>query len=121
MRITTLLVALAATLTLAAPASAEPRVGGKYKVTGTNFDGSPYSGTAEITASSNSTCRIVWNTGGSTSTGFCMRDDSSLAAAYQMGKSIGLVIYTIQPDGKLNGVWTIADKSGAGTELLVPK
>jgi len=46
-------------------------VGGKYAVTGTNLDGSPYSGTATIARTSNSTCRIRWETG-ATSDGICM-------------------------------------------------
>lgn len=102
-------------------AFAETKVGGTYDVKGTNFDGSPYGGQAEIVASSNTTCRITWRTGGSTSQGFCMRDDYSLAAAYSLGNAIGLVIYQIESDGTLRGVWTIKDKSGAGTEVLTPR
>ncbi|MDR3375297.1 MAG: hypothetical protein P4L98_16340 [Ancalomicrobiaceae bacterium] len=104
-----------------ATAFAGPQVGGEYKVKGTNFDGSAYSGTATITPASNSTCRIVWKTGGTTSTGFCMRNDDSLAAAYKLGAAVGLVIYHIEDDGTLDGVWTIADKAGAGTEVLTPR
>ena len=102
----------------AAAASAQ-NVGGKYTVQGTNFDGSPYSGTATITRSSNSTCRMHWETG-STSDGICMLANASLAAAYKMGDAVGLVLYDVQSDGTLKGVWTIADKSGAGTETLTP-
>lgn len=102
-------------------AFAEPRVGGSYDVKGTNFDGSPYRGRAEITVSSNTTCRITWKTGDTTSEGFCMRDDYSLAAAYVLGDEVGLVIYQIEKDGTLRGVWTIKDKSGAGTEVLTPR
>jgi hypothetical protein len=106
------------TVGFAAAASAQT-VGGKYTVQGTNFDGSPYSGTATITRSSNSTCRMHWETG-STSDGICMLANASLAAAYKMGDSVGLVLYDVQSDGTLKGVWTIADKSGAGTETLTP-
>ena len=102
----------------AAAASAQS-VGGKYSVNGTNFDGSAYSGTAVITRSSGSTCRIRWQTG-STSDGICMLANGSLAAAYAMGNAFGLVLYELQPDGTLKGVWTIADKSGSGTEILTP-
>ncbi len=106
------------TVGFAAAASAQS-VGGKYDVKGTNFDGSPYTGTATITRSSDSTCRIRWDTG-STSTGICMLANASLAAAYQMGDAVGLVLYDLQSDGSLKGVWTIADKPGAGTENLTP-
>jgi len=69
----------------AAPAFAEPEVhAGEYVVKGTNFDGSPYSGTAHIAITSNSTCEITWKTGGSSSAGICMRDTDSFAAAYRM-------------------------------------
>ena len=105
---------------LASAAQAQT-VGGSYEVHGTNFDGSKYGGTAQITRSSNSTCRIRWQTGGSTSTGFCMLANRSFAAAYKLGNDVGLVVYELQPDGSLEGVWTIADKSGAGTETLIPR
>jgi hypothetical protein len=102
------------------PAAFSQTVGGEYQVKGTNFDGSAYNGTAQITPSSNSTCRIEWKTGGSTSAGFCMLAGDALAAAYKLGDSVGLVLYKLQPDGSLKGVWTIADKPGAGTEILTP-
>ena len=94
-------------------------VGGEYRVRGTNFDGSPYSGTATITPSSNSTCRIEWRTG-STSAGFCMLANKAFAAAYKMDDGVGLIVYELQPDGSLKGYWTLADKSGSGTETLTP-
>jgi hypothetical protein len=102
-------------------AATAQNVGGTYTVRGTNFDGTVYSGTAVVTLTSNTTCRIVWQTGGSTSTGICMRNHDSFSAAYLLGNSIGLVIYQIKADGSMEGVWTIADQSGAGTELLTPR
>ncbi|MBV8776847.1 MAG: hypothetical protein JO258_06585 [Alphaproteobacteria bacterium] len=118
MRKSILAISLLAGIAAAAAAQAQS-IGGRYEVHGTNFDGSPYSGTATITRSSNSTCRIRWSTG-STSEGFCMLANKSFAAAYKMGNAVGLVVYELQPDGTLEGVWTIADKSGAGTETLTP-
>ena len=115
----TLIAAALLSAAFALPASAQS-VGGKYNVKGTNFDGSPYEGTAVISRSSDSTCRIHWQTGGSTSDGFCMFADRSLAAAYKLGDDVGLVLYELQPDGSLRGYWTIADKSGSGTETLIP-
>jgi hypothetical protein len=94
-------------------------VGGTYTVHGKNIDGSPYGGTATITPSSDSTCRIAWKTG-STSNGICMLSGKSFAAAYVLNKSFGLVLYELQGDGSLKGVWTIADQPGAGTETLIP-
>jgi hypothetical protein len=33
---------------------------------------------------------------------------------------VGLVVYGLQPDGTLKGVWTLADQPGDGTEILTP-
>ena len=114
----TLIAATVLSAAFAMPAMAQT-IGGKYNAHGTNFDGSPYDGTAVITRTSDSTCRIHWETG-STSNGFCMLSGKSFAAAYVMGKDVGLVVYELQPDGTLKGYWTIADKSGSGTEVLTP-
>lgn len=114
-----ILIAAAALMVVAGTASAQG-VGGEYKVNGTNLDGSTYAGTATIVPSSNSTCRIIWRTGGTTSTGFCMLANTAFAAAYQLQGSVGLIVYEVQPDGSLKGFWTIADKPGSGTETLTP-
>ena len=46
---------------------------------------------------------------------------TSFSAAYRLGNAIGLVIYEIKSDGTLEGLWTIADKSGVGAEILTPR
>lgn len=96
-------------------------INGRYQVIGKNFDGSSYAGTAQIVTTSNNTCRINWVTGATSSSGICMRNGTSFAAAYVLGKAIGLVIYNLQADGSLEGLWTIADQDGVGHELLVPR
>lgn len=101
--------------------AAAQNIGGAYTVNGTNFDGSPYGGEAFIKITSNTTCEIAWKTGGTSSNGFCMRNEDAFAAGYVMGNDIGLIIYKASPDGTLKGVWTIAGKNGAGTEILIPK
>ena len=115
-------VATLAALTLAALASSASAqtIGGRYQVAGKNFNGSNYSGTAEIVSTSNNTCRITWVTGSTTARGICMRNGNSFAAGYNMAGSVGLVIYDIKPDGSLEGLWTIADQPGMGTEKLTP-
>lgn len=95
-------------------------IGGRYNVSGTNFDGSRYKGTARIVVTTKNTCRITWDTG-STAEGICMRNGDSFSAAYVMGKAIGLVIYELKRDGTLEGLWTIADQEGVGTETLTPR
>lgn len=101
------------------PASAQS-IGGSYTVEGTNLDGSPYNGTAEITLTSSTTCVIEWKTGSTTSQGICSRNDDAFAAAYVMGDVFGLVVYKVLEDGSLDGLWTIAGKEGNGTEKLTP-
>jgi hypothetical protein len=95
-------------------------VGGRYDVRGTNPDGSKYRGTARIEITSNTTCRITWNVG-QESSGICMRNGIALAAGYTLGDNVGLVIYEIRDDGTLDGIWTVADEDGSGTELLIPQ
>ncbi|HEV8680800.1 MAG TPA: hypothetical protein VGQ90_15595 [Stellaceae bacterium] len=106
-------------LALAGFPAAAQMVGGQYQVAGTNADGSGYRGTATITPRSNSTCRITWQTG-STSTGICMLAGRAFAASYVLNGKVGLVVYELQADGSLKGVWTMADQPGAGTEILTP-
>jgi hypothetical protein len=106
-------------LCVIASASAQS-IGGSYTVEGTNLDGSPYTGTAEITLTSSTTCDIHWTTGSSTSDGICSRNDNAFAAAYVLGDAIGLVVYKVIEDGSLEGLWTIAGKEGNGTEKLTP-
>jgi hypothetical protein len=92
--------------------------GGVYNVKGTNLNGSPYSGTAEIRVISDTTCEIVWVTGSTTSQGICMRYGPAFSAGYVMGDLVGLVIYQIMDDGTLDGIWTISGQPGSGTEIL---
>ena len=111
----------AAVLSLATGTVSAQEVGGTYDVNGTNFDGSAYKGTATIEVTTSTTCRIHWETGSTTSDGICMRNQNALAAGYAFSDGkIGLVVYEIMADGTLDGVWTVADQEGAGTEVLTP-
>jgi len=116
---TKLLASISLGFCMIAPASAQS-IGGNYTTKGTNLDGSPYSGTVEITLTSETTCNIHWVTGGSTSEGICSRNGDAFAAAYVLGNSIGLVVYKVLEDGTLDGLWTIAGQDGNGTEVLTP-
>jgi hypothetical protein len=111
------LLGLALTVGIAASASAQT-VGGQYSVTGTNPNGSTYTGTAVITPSG-SACRIRWEVG-STSSGICMLARRAFAAAYVLNGKAGLVVYELFDDGTLKGTWTLADSTGVGTETLTP-
>ena len=106
---------LAAGLATAAGAQS---IAGRYEVHGTNPNGSTYVGTAEITQTSESTCRIAWHVG-SEWRGICMLSGGAFAAAYHSGNTSGLLIYRREADGRLSGVWTVG--AGAnGTETLSP-
>jgi len=119
MRLLDFALGLAAFLVIGASVSAQD-IGGSYEVQGTNFDGSPYGGTAVITITSDVTCAIDWTTGSTTSTGICMRSGEVLAAGYDLGGKIGMIIYRLRKDGSLDGTWTIAGADGVGTEVLTP-
>ena len=114
-----ILIASVLALGMTLPVSAQA-IGGHYKIAGTNLDGSPYGGEADIALTSETTCTIKWTTGSTESTGICMRNDDSFAAGYVLGDAVGLVIYKVKPDGTLDGLWTIAGKAGNGTEVLTP-
>jgi hypothetical protein len=101
--------------------AADGNVGGKYDVLGKNPNGSEYSGTAEIVVTTENTCRIIWTTGSTSSEGICMRNDNAFAAGYVLGDKVGLVIYQMMGDGSMAGLWTVADESGVGTEILTPR
>jgi|SRR5580704_3821498 hypothetical protein len=116
MRILTLGLLLATGLAGAASAQT---VGGTYSVSGTNADGSSYTGSAEITLNG-SDCSISWQTGGSSSAGTCLLTGNAFGAAYQLGDSPGLAVYQLQPDGTLKGQWTTIGSSGVGSETLSP-
>jgi hypothetical protein len=110
-------------VTIAAAASAwgaAGDVGGTYRVQGTNPNGAPYQGTATITVTSQNTCRIVWKTGNTSSEGICMRNQNAFSAGYILQGDVGLVIYEINDDGSMEGLWTVADQPGVGTETLIP-
>lgn len=113
------LVVTALMLVMTAPVLAQSTA--SYNVQGTNLDGSSYGGTATITLTSDTTCVIEWQTGGSTSSGICMKYQNAFAAGYVLGDDIGLVIYEIMGDGSLRGQWTIAGSNGVGAEILTPQ
>ena len=105
-------------LALATGASAQTVNAGKYTVEGKNLDGSAYSGTAEITLASETTCVIEWDTAGVKSSGACMLNGDAFAAAYMLQDELGLIVYKVMGNGILEGAWTMTGKDGSGTETL---
>lgn len=90
-----------------------------YKATGTNPDGSSYTGTVQIKIISDTTFAITWTIGGSVYKGFGMRLNDNLSATYTIDGEPGLVMYKVDGNG-LNGLWAIRGHDGNGTERLVP-
>jgi hypothetical protein len=43
-----------------------------------------------------------------------------LTADYILNGKVGVVVYELKGDGSLDGLWTLADQNGVGTERLVP-
>lgn len=111
---------MAALCVVAAPVAAQD-VGGQYVVQGTGLNGAGYGGLAVISRTSDVTCGIVWNTGGQITEGICMRAGNVFSAAYVLSGRPGMVIYTIAPDGSMQGSWTVAEVNAVGSEALYPK
>jgi hypothetical protein len=106
---------------LLAPIASAQSIGGAYVVSGTSPDGISYRGSAYIELLSDVTCAIEWTTEGVASSGICMRSDNVFAAAYELEGDIGMVIYKVRSDGRLDGTWTIAGEEGVGLEMLTPR
>ncbi len=104
-------------IALCSASTAAQTIGGRYTVAGTNPNGSPYRGTAEIIPLANGACRITWQVG-TTWNGVCLVATGAVGAVYRSGNASGLAVYDLQPDGSLRGVWTLGEKTG--TEILTP-
>jgi hypothetical protein len=90
-----------------------------YKASGTNPDGSSYTGDVKVDIISDTTFSIVWTIAGAKYKGFGMRRNDALAATYEIDGEPGLVIYKVEGNG-LNGLWAIRGQNGNGTERLTP-
>ena len=108
-------------LVIAAAVVAEPlSLHSTYDVTGTNPDGSKYSGTATVKVISEASFTITWLIGGATYQGFGMRNGDALAATYTIGGKPGLVIYKVDDDGVFRGLWVVRGDDEGGSERLTP-
>ena len=93
----------------------------KYDATGTNPDGSSYTGTATVSVISDATFTIQWTIEGASYKGFGMRMNDALSATYMIDGDPGLVIYKVDANGVLGGLWAIRGRDGNGTERLTPR
>ena len=92
-----------------------------YDETGTNADGSKYTGTATVDVISDTTFAIKWKIGSTVYNGFGMRRGDTLAATYQVNGQPGLILYTVGEGGVLTGNWSIRGENGSGTDRLTPR
>ena len=113
-----LVLALALSL-LASPALAQRD--GLYDVTGTNLDGTPYSGVAQIRAMGLNSFAIIWRIGTTLVEGAGMASGRTIAVTYGVAQRPGIGIYTLNPDGSMDGEWTIVGAPAIGRERLVPR
>ncbi|MFN3449413.1 MAG: hypothetical protein ACK44F_12010 [Roseococcus sp.] len=105
---------------LALPAAAQRST--VYDVTGTNPDGTEYTGTMMLQQVGLSSFRIVWNIGADTFEGVGMVSGLTLATAFSLGENqTGMGIYEIKPGDVLEGVWTVIGAFAAGRETARPR
>lgn len=92
-------------------------IAGSYSVDGVNPDGTTYQGTARLVRQGNTNNYVVtWTIGEQVLTAqgelvgniFTIEDGSSLS------------VYTVYPDGTLDGTWTLEGETGVGTETMTP-
>lgn len=104
---------------MASPAAAQRA--GLYDVTGTNLDGTPYTGQAQIRAAGLSSFVIAWRISGQVVEGVGFASGRTIAVAYGLSQRPGLGIYTLNPDGSMDGEWTIVGAPANARERLVPR
>jgi hypothetical protein len=110
-------------LAIAMPAWADDKLklAPTYDETGTNPNGSKYTGTATVEIISDTTFSIRWKIGSTTYNGFGMRMNDTLAATYMVDGQPGLIVYKVGDDGTLSGLWAIRGQNGNGTDRLTPR
>jgi hypothetical protein len=104
---------------IAAPAAAQRP--GLYDVSGTNLDGTPYTGVAQIRTAGLSSFIIAWRIGNQVVEGVGFASGRTIAVAYGLAQRPGVGIYTLNPDGSLDGEWTIVGAPANARERLVPR
>ena len=100
---------------LLSPALAQAEIEGLYSVQGTNPDGSTYKGQARMERKEQ-TYLLTWMISGQTFSGRGLLKGDVLSIEWTSGTEGGLVVYTVRPDGVLDGVWA----GGKGKEILTP-
>jgi len=111
--------AVAVLMILALPAAAQRS--GFYDISGTNPDGSLYTGTMALQQVGLSSFRLTWNVGANTIEGVGMVSGLILAVVFQLGEQTGMGMYELRPSGELSGTWTVVGSQATGTEIARPR
>lgn len=102
--------------TRAANESAVPvSIVGQHDVTGTNQDGSQYTGTLDVSAD-NQVHNFSWIVGGNTLEGVGILRGNIVTAAFG-GDQCAVMSYFILPNGGLSGQWAFVGTDTTGTEM----
>ena len=94
---------------------------GIYEVSGTNLDGTSYTGLAQIRAVGINSFSIVWRIGNTIIEGAGIASGRTVAVSYGQAQRPGMGIYQLNPDGSMDGEWTIVGAPAIGRERLVPR
>lgn len=112
--------AIVAALWIAAPLPARAQIReGLYTVEGQNPDGSTYAGTLALQPAPGASWLVVWRVGGAQLAGLGLVQAGVLAVSFVIEGRPGIVVYEVEPNGRLRGVWTTG--GGLGTEMLTPR
>lgn len=108
----------ATTETVAATATPQANVGGTYQVVGKNPGGQGnYTGELTIERQRNDVYHLHWKTGTEFhGIGFLHGNHFSVGWGDSRG-AYGIIVYTVQPTGVLQGNWTMSDGKELGTNL----
>lgn len=96
--------------------TAHADLSGAYGVSGTNPDGSDYTGTLEVIRH-DGVYQFSWAVGDAQE-GIGMEADHSVAVGYG-GEGCGVVLYRVDSGGELQGRWALYGASDPGTETAV--
>ena len=109
---------LTAAFLAAAVNLATAEISGHYRMDGVDTKGVTYAGTADISMSSESNCRIMYSDGFE---GICMAKGTTFAVSYIVHGKLGLALYEIGSDGTLQGAFIDDFHGGSvGRETLIP-
>lgn len=119
LRYLVLVVALLLPVSLAAQTQ---DLAGRYAVTGENPQGQGrYSGMAEVVRTGE-TYQVAWEIAADVFIGTGIYQDGLFSVSYQIpGRTPGIVVYRVYPDGSLSGVWSILGQQALGTEAWKPQ